>query len=85
MDQNTRVQLYPQYWKLVQELLAWNPESRLSATVLAKRFPEQEAEYSQNRSQQDGRRRRNLLDGGSSAKCERLQDSYEHRITLSIL
>jgi serine/threonine protein kinase len=85
MDQNTRVQPYPQYCKLVQELLAWNPESRLSATVLAKRFPEQEAEYGQNRSQQDGRRRRNSSDGGSSAKCERLQDSHERRITLSTL
>jgi serine/threonine protein kinase len=41
LDTNNVELLYPDFWNLVLDLLAWDPENRPTAMQVAQRFPEQ--------------------------------------------
>ncbi|KAF1952631.1 kinase-like protein [Byssothecium circinans] len=69
MARNTVELHHPEFWRLALELLAWDPESRLAATQVARCFPEQ----GHIPFKEDSRRASMSEGEGSSAKREKLQ------------
>jgi serine/threonine protein kinase len=67
MATNTAELHHPKFWELALELLAWDPESRPTATQVAQRFADQE----QRHLMEDPRRA--SMSEDSSAKREKLQ------------
>jgi serine/threonine protein kinase len=78
MGTNSVELLYPEFWDLVSDLLAWKPESRPTAMQVAQRFPEKNG--ARIRDTKRGIKYRQL-----SAGCYRLSQSSSERQRRDVL